>query len=299
MTELTNVYEQGSATTGFKAWWREFKRNRAAYCGFWVVASLAFVAVAANLIAPHNPITQYPDHILTPPFWQEGGDASFLLGTDAVGRDMLSRLIFGARQTFYVGFTVISISLSVGVALGLLAGYFRGPVESVIMRFADLLWAFPSLLLALVVVTILGSGLFNVMIAISIAVVPEFIRLTRAQVMIVAKQDYVIAARLGGASPLRVMVRTVLPNCLAPLIVHSSLVFSSSVLAAAGLSFLGLGATPPTPEWGAMLSESRELLQQAWWVVTFPGAAILVTVLAINLVGDGLRDVLDPKLRRS
>jgi dipeptide transport system permease protein len=183
--------------------------------------------------------------------------------------------------------------------MGLIAGYFRGAVDVVIMRVMDVILAFPSLLLALVLVAILGPGLINAMIAISLVLQPHFVRLTRAAVLTEKGKDYVIAARVAGAGPVRLMTRTILPNCLAPLIVQGTLSFSTAILDAAALGFLGLGAQPPTPEWGTMLAEAREFILSAWWVVTFPGLAILVTVLAINLVGDGLRDAFDPKLKRS
>ena len=194
---------------------------------------------------------------------------------------------------------VVTISLFTGIALGLLAGYFRGWVDALIMRLMDLILAFPSLLLALVMVTVLGPGLFNAMLAIAVTLQPHFARLTRAAVMAEKNREYVVAAKVAGAGHLRLMLITILPNCLGPLIVQATLSFSDAILGAAALGFLGLGAQPPTPEWGTMLATAREFILRAWWVVTFPGLAILITVLAINLVGDGLRDALDPKLRRS
>lgn len=223
----------------------------------------------------------------------------FLLGTDAVGRDMLSRLIFGARFSLFIGLVVVGIALTGGIVIGVIAGYFRGWVDTVIMRVMDVILAFPSLLLALVLVAVLGPGLMNAMIAIAIVLQPHFVRLTRAAVLTERTRDYVVAARLAGAGNTRLMFKTILPNCLAPLIVQGTLSFSNAILDAAALGFLGMGAQPPTPEWGTMLAEAREFILRAWWVVTFPGLAILVTVLAINLVGDGLRDALDPKLKRS
>jgi dipeptide transport system permease protein len=183
--------------------------------------------------------------------------------------------------------------------IGLAAGFFRGHVDTVVMRVMDIVMAFPSLLLALVLVAILGPGLTNAMIAISIVNVPHFVRLTRASVMSEREREYVIASRVAGAGTLRLMFKTILPNCLGPLIVQATLAFSAAILDAAALGFLGQGAQPPTPEWGTMLAEAREFISRAWWVVTFPGLAILITVLAINLMGDGLRDALDPKLKRS
>nr|WP_244571010.1 ABC transporter permease subunit [Stappia sp. TSB10GB4] len=279
--------------------WFYFSRNRGAVAGLVVFGALVLVALAAPLVAPHHPDMQYRDSFLTPPAWAQGGKAAFLLGTDAVGRDILSRLIFGARFSLFIGLVVVTIALTGGIVLGLVAGYFRGWVDTVIMRVMDVILAFPSLLLALVLVAVLGPGLGNAMIAIAIVLQPHFVRLTRAAVLAERSRDYVVAARLAGAGNLRLMFKTILPNCLAPLIVQATLSFSNAILDAAALGFLGMGAQPPTPEWGTMLAEAREFILRAWWVVTFPGLAILITVLAINLVGDGLRDALDPKLKRS
>lgn len=279
--------------------WFYFRQNRGAVAGLVVFALLVVVAILAPLLAPHHPSTQYRDALLLPPVWQEGGRAEFLLGTDAVGRDMLSRLIFGARYSLFIGIVVVSIALSGGIIIGLLAGFFRGWVDAVIMRVMDVILAFPSLLLALVLVAVLGPGLTNAMIAIAIVYQPHFARLTRAAVMSEMRREYVTAARVAGAGNPRLMFRTILPNCLAPLIVQATLSFSSAVLDSAALGFLGMGAQPPAPEWGTMLAEAREFILRAWWVVTFPGLAILASVLAINLMGDGLRDALDPKLKRS
>jgi dipeptide transport system permease protein len=212
---------------------------------------------------------------------------------------MLSRIIFGARFSLAIGFFVVTAALISGIILGLLAGYFRGVVDIVIMRLMDVILAFPSLLLALVLVAILGPGLVNAMIAIAIVLQPHFARLTRAAVMAEKNREYVVSARVAGAGHRRLMLVTILPNCLAPLIVQATLSFSNAILEAAALGFLGMGAQPPTPEWGTMLAEAREFILRAWWVVTLPGLAILITVLAINLMGDGLRDALDPKLKRS
>lgn len=279
--------------------WHYFAQNRGAVIGLFVFITLILVAIFAPLLSAHEPYFQYRDALLRPPAWEAGGSWRFPLGTDAVGRDMLSRLIYGSRFSLFIGLVVVVLSLSGGIVMGLIAGYFRGVVDIVIMRVMDVILAFPSLLLALVLVAILGPGLINAMIAISLVLQPHFVRLTRAAVLGEKGKDYVVAARVAGAGPLRLMVRTILPNCLAPLIVQATLSFSTAILDAAALGFLGLGAQPPTPEWGTMLAEAREFILSAWWVVTFPGLAILVTVLAINLVGDGLRDALDPKLKQS
>jgi dipeptide transport system permease protein len=242
---------------------------------------------------------QYRDALLKPPIWDPKSDPRFILGTDPVGRDILSRLIHGARYSLFIGFFVVVGALVVGVVLGVLAGYFRGWVDVLIMRVMDIILAFPPLLLALVLVAILGPGLFNAMIAIALVLQPHFARLVRAAVMAEKSREYVTAAKLSGASHFRLMMVTILPNCLGPLIVQATMSFSNAILEAAALGFLGMGAQPPTPEWGTMLATAREFIIKAPWVVTFPGLAILITVLAINLVGDGLRDALDPKLKRS
>ncbi|KGJ05150.1 dipeptide transport system permease protein [Paracoccus halophilus] len=282
-----------------REFWFYFSQNRGAVLGLAVFVLLVLTAVFASLLAPHDPTQQYRDALLVPPVWAEGGRAEFLLGTDAVGRDMLSRLIHGSQYSLFIGIVVVAIALTGGVVIGLIAGFYGGWVDSVIMRVMDVILAFPSLLLALVLVAVLGPGLTNAMIAIAIVYQPHFARLARAAVMGEKAREYVAAARVAGASNLRLMFRTILPNCLAPLIVQATLSFSSAVLDSAALGFLGMGAQPPTPEWGTMLAEAREFILRAWWVVTFPGLAILTSVLAINLMGDGLRDALDPKLKRS
>ena len=283
----------------FREFWHYFAMNRGAVLGLIVFVLLILVAIFAPLLAPYAPDQQFRDAIRTPPFWQAGGLPQFILGTDEVGRDILSRLIHGARYSLFIGFFVVCVALAVGVTLGLVAGYFRGWVDAVIMRIMDVILAFPSLLLALVLVAILGPGLFNAMLAIALVLQPHFARLTRAAVMSEKNREYVTSAKLAGAGNLRLMFVTILPNCLGPLIVQATLSFSNAILEAAALGFLGMGAQPPTPEWGTMLARAREFITSAWWIVTMPGLAILITVLAINLVGDGLRDALDPKLKRS
>ncbi len=279
--------------------WFYFSENRGAVVGLVVFVALIMLALAAPLIAPHDPAVQNRAALLLPPVWQEGGQSAYLLGTDAVGRDMLSRLIYGAQFSLFIGVVVVTIALTGGITIGLIAGYFRGWIDTAIMRVMDIILAFPSLLLALVLVAVLGPGLLNAMIAIALVLQPHFVRLTRAAVMTEKAKEYVISARVAGAGPLRLMTKTILPNCMAPLIVQATLSFSTAILDAAALGFLGMGAQPPTPEWGTMLADAREFISRAWWVVTLPGLMILTTVLAINLIGDGLRDALDPKLKRS
>ncbi|HSI52546.1 MAG TPA: ABC transporter permease subunit, partial [Ramlibacter sp.] len=252
----------------------------------------------APLLAPHAPDLTNSAVFLKPPAWQAGGSAKYLLGTDAIGRDILSRLIYGARLSLSIGLGVVALSVVAGIALGLIAGFARGITEIAIMRLMDIVLTLPSLLLAIVIVAILGPGLVNAMLAVAVVLLPHYVRLTRAAVVSEVSKDYVTAARISGAGTLRLMFTEVLPNCAAPLIVQASLGISTAILDAAALGFLGLGAQPPSPEWGTMLADAREFVLRAWWVVTFPGLAILIAVLAFNLMGDGLRDALDPKLKR-
>ena len=281
-----------------RLFWRSFAENRGAVVGLVIMLLLVVVAVSADVVAPHSPIAQFRQNFLTPPVWQQGGASAFLLGTDDVGRDILSRLIFGARLSLLIGLAVVALSLSIGTVLGLVAAFVGGTVDVAIMRLMDILLVFPSLLLAIVIVAILGPSLSNAMIAVAIVTLPNYTRLARAAALGELARDYVTATRSAGAGRLRLMFNTVLPNCTAPLIVQATLGFSSAILDAAALGFLGLGAQPPTPEWGTMLAGALEFYQRAWWVLAFPGFAILVTVLAFNLFGDGLRDALDPRLRR-
>jgi dipeptide transport system permease protein len=278
--------------------WHSFAENRGAAIGFCVMMLLIMLALLANAIAPHSPIEQYRDHFLDPPMWQSGGSAAFPLGTDDVGRDLLARLIFGARLSLLIGIAVVTLSLSSGIVLGLAAAFAGGMLDMAIMRLMDIVLVFPSLLLAIVIVAILGPGLFNAMIAVAIVTLPSYTRLTRAAALSELARDYVTATRCAGAGTLHLMFDTVLPNCLAPLIVQATLGFATAILDAAALGFLGLGAQPPTPEWGTMLAGALQFYQRAWWVLAFPGMAILLTVLAFNLFGDGLRDALDPRLKR-
>ena len=281
-----------------REFWGYFKTNRGALGGLVVVLALLAVAALAPVLAPFAPDLTDNTMFLVPPAWQEGGSWAHWLGTDAIGRDILSRLIYGSRLSLTIGLAVVSLSILIGTVLGLTAGYFRGVYEVAVMRLMDIILTLPSLLLAIVVVAILGPGLMNAMIAVSVVVLPHYVRITRAAVISEAARDYVTAARMNGAGPLRLMFSEILPNCTAPLIVQASLGVSTAILDAAALGFLGLGAQPPSPEWGTMLADAREFVMRAWWVVTFPGLAILIAVLAFNLLGDGLRDALDPKLKR-
>jgi dipeptide transport system permease protein len=281
-----------------REFWRSYAQSRGAIAGLALIVALLLLALFADVVSPHPPNEQFRQFTLTPPVWDAGGSAMFILGTDPVGRDMLSRLIHGTRLSLLIGFIAVALSLSFGVLLGVIAGYVRGLTETILIRLMDVMLALPSLLLAIAVVAILGPGLINAMYAIAIVLLPHYVRLARAAVIAEAGKEYVQSSRIAGAGALRLMFNTILPNCAAPLIVQATLGFSSAILDAAALGFLGLGAQPPTPEWGSMLAGALEFIQRAPWVVTLPGIAILVTVLAFNLMGDGLRDALDPKLKR-
>jgi dipeptide transport system permease protein len=281
-----------------REFWGYFVANRGALAGLCVVLTLLMLAALAPWVAPYAPDLTNSAVFLKPPAWQSGGSAAHLLGTDAIGRDILSRLIHGARLSLSIGIAVVALSVLAGTVLGLLAGYLRGVFEIAVMRLMDIILTLPSLLLAIVIVAILGPGLMNAMLAVAVVVLPHYVRISRAAVITEMAKDYVTAARMNGAGAWRIMFSEVLPNCTAPLIVQASLGISTAILDAAALGFLGLGAQPPAPEWGTMLADAREFVLRAWWVVTFPGLAILIAVLAFNLLGAGLRDALDPKLKR-
>ncbi|HWL20910.1 MAG TPA: ABC transporter permease subunit [Bradyrhizobium sp.] len=278
--------------------WFYFRANFGAVAGLVVIVVLILLALFADFVAPHSPILTNNAAFLKPPFWQQSGSIAYPLGTDAIGRDILSRLIHGARLSLLIGIAVVTLSVISGTILGLVAGFFRGVIEIAIMRLMDITLTLPSLLLAIVIVAILGPGLMNAMLAVAIVLLPHYVRIARAAVISEVSKDYVTAAKVAGAGRLRLMFKEVLPNCAAPLIVQATLGISTAILDAAALGFLGLGAQPPLPEWGTMLADAREFVLRAWWVVTLPGLAILVTVLAFNLLGDGLRDALDPKLKQ-
>lgn len=283
----------------FRAFWNAFRENRGAVVGLVFVVFVCLVALLAPLLAPYNPLEQIKGATKLPPFWAEGHDPRFLLGTDAVGRDMLSRLMYGARLSLTIGLTVMAVSMVVGVTIGLAAAWFGGILDVIIIRIMDLIMAIPSLVLAILIIAIIGPSFANTIVAVTIVYLPRYVRLVRASALTELSKDYVTAAKVAGVGPLRLMTRTVLPNCMAPLIVQAALGVSDAILEAAGLGFLGLGAQPPTPEWGAMLADTRDLMVSHPWVMALPGLAILSTVMAINLMGDGLRDALDPRLRKS
>jgi dipeptide transport system permease protein len=281
-----------------QAFWAAFRENRGAVVGLFVVLFMIALAIFADVISPHLPDEQFRDAVKAPPIW-DGGSWRFVLGTDGLGRDMLSRLIHGARISLFIGLSVMGVSFILGIVVGLSAAYFGGFVDVALSRLMDLIMAVPSLVLAILVVAVLGPSLINTIVAVTIVYLPGYVRLVRASALGELNKDYVIAAKVAGVRPLRMMLSTVLPNCLAPLIVQAALGVSAAILEAAALGFLGLGAQPPLSEWGTMLADAREFIRSQPWLVTLPGLAILITVVSINLMGDGLRDALDPKMRRS
>jgi peptide/nickel transport system permease protein len=268
---------------------RRFRRHRGAVAGAAIALAFAAVALLAPWLAPYDPVAVQLAANLRPPSWTHP------FGTDSLGRDVLSQVIYGARVSLTIGFVSVALALLGGVPIGAVAGYTGGWADRLTMRVVDVLVSFPTLLLAIIVITIFGPGLFHAMIAIGIAQVPLYARLTRSAVLKVKALDYVAAARASGAPAARILWRHIFPNCLSPLLVQSTLFFATAILSAAYLGFLGLGAQPPTPEWGTMLSKARDFLRVAPHVSIFPGLTIMVTVLGLNLLGDGLRDVLDPR----
>jgi dipeptide transport system permease protein len=293
------VEEVPAAATRWRDFWAAFRENRGAVLGLAVVVAVSLVAICADLIAPHSPIEQFRDFVRLPPAWEDGGTRQFLLGTDALGRDILSRLVHGARVSLFIGLSVMSVSCVLGVVIGLACAFGGDVVDVVVTRVMDLIMAVPSLVLAILIVAVLGPNLVNTIVAVTIVYLPRYVRLVRASALAELTHEYVTAARVAGVGRLRLMFVTVLPNCMAPLIVQAALGVSDAILEAAGLGFLGLGAQPPISEWGTMLADAREFIRSNPWMVTAPGLAILVTVVSINLMGDGLRDALDPKMRRS
>lgn len=276
---------------------KQYKKNKSAVFGLLIVFILIFFAIFAPFIAPYEPnIQNLPDRLM-PPFWYELGSFSHILGTDDFGRDLFSRIVYGARISIIIGLISVGISLFFGLSMGVFAGYYGKFIDIFIMRIVDIMLSVPAILLAIVIVAILGPSLYNAMIAIGIVGIPTYARIVRASVLSEKEKEYVIASKVNGSSNLRLMFKVILPNCASPIIVQATMGFASAVLEAAGLSFLGLGAQPPTPEWGAMLSDSLQYITTAPWMILYPGLAIFLTVLGFNLIGDGLMDVLDPKLK--
>jgi dipeptide transport system permease protein len=304
----------------FRRFWSAFAENRGAVLALLVVLIVVFCGVFAEFIAPHPQGEQYRDAIRMPPVWKEGGSWTFVLGTDELGRDMLTRLIYGGRFSLFIGLSVMLISVVIGVILGLVSAYcgqrfenalariIAWVVDQAIMRLMDVITAVPSLVLAILIIGTVRpaleaagyavSPLAMTIAAITIVYMPRYVRIVRASALSELEKDYVAAAKVSGVRPFRLLFRTVLPNCSAPLIVQGALGVSDAILEAAALGFLGLGAQPPYAEWGTMLASAREFILSDPWLVTFPGLAILITVVSINVMGDGLRDALDPKLRR-
>ncbi|GAB6084899.1 ABC transporter permease [Alkaliphilus crotonatoxidans] len=271
--------------------WKNLSKNKAAMFGLVIIGILIFSAIFADFIAPYG----YDDQDLLQRFQKP--NSNHLLGTDNFGRDILSRIIHGSRISLQVGFISVGIAMIIGGTLGAVAGYYGGRADNVIMRFMDILLAVPSILLAISIVAALGPGLENVMIAVGIGSIPSYARIVRASVLSLRDQEFIEAAKAVGANDFRIIMKHIIPNSMAPIIVQATLGVASAILSAAGLSFIGLGIQPPIPEWGAMLSTGRQFLRDHWYIATFPGLAIMITIFALNLLGDGLRDALDPRLK--
>jgi peptide/nickel transport system permease protein len=289
------------ATTKPKSWrytrWGRLVREPAGLVGFTILVVLIFAAIAAPAIAPHDPAQTNLRARNTPPSWVAGGSTTNLLGTDPVGRDILSRIIYGARTSLFVGIVATVLGAFVGVTVGLVAGYYGGVVDEVLMRIADLFLVFPFILLAVSIIAVLGAGLTNLIITLVVTGWVQYSRLVRGQVLSLRSVQYVDAARVAGAGDRRIISLHILPNLLSSVVVLGTLEMAFILLTEAALSFLGLGVNPSTITWGTMINDGRNYIYNAWWVITFPGVAILLTVLAINLIGDWLRDILDPTLR--
>lgn len=282
---------QAKPTGFFVTVLRRILRSSGGRIGVGYLVILIIVAAAAPVLSPYDPIRMSPTEALEPPSLRH------LAGTDRLGRDIMTRIMYGSRISLQMGFISVGIALVLGSLLGLMAGYFGGWVDSAINFLTNVLLALPGVLLALVILATLGPGLGNVMIAVGISAVPNYIRVVRASVLSVKASDYVEAARALGSTDIRIIFRHIAPNIMAPVIVLATLGFATAILIGASVSYLGLGSSPPTPEWGVMVSEGRSLLQRAWWLSTMPGLAIMLTVIALNLLGDSLRDALDPRLK--
>jgi ABC-type dipeptide/oligopeptide/nickel transport system permease subunit len=276
---------------------KSLKKNKSAIFGLVIVLILIITAVLAPIISPHNPIEQDLYNNLKPGFW--AGNTKNILGTDEFGRDILSRIVYGARVSLSVGVIAVIIGVLLGGLAGIFSGFYGGWIDNLIMRTTDIMFALPSILLAIVIVSVLGRGLSKAMIAIGITYAPQIARVVRSETIVVKGSEYIEAAKAIGSPRLRTLRVHVLPNVLSVIIVYTTLSIGSAILDAAALGFLGLGAQPPTPEWGAMLANSNHYITGGyWWLATFPGIAILISVLGFNLLGDGLRDAIDPRLRK-
>lgn len=284
--------------TQWQLFYRTFLANKGAVLGLLILTIMVLLAVFAPLLAPHNPYELFNGKEQLPPSFLSGGDAAFLFGTDDAGRDTLSRLLYGARYSLFIALCATILALIAGVTLGLSAAFWPRVWGKGVMLVNDILMSYPSLLLAIIIAAILGPSMTNTIITIALVCLPPFIRLTRATAMVELQRDYVTSARVMGAGTPRLLFITVLPNCMAPLIVQASMIFSAAILEAGAIGFLGFGVQPPDAEWGAMLGTARQYIQSNVWLAIFPGSAIFLSALAINLTGDGLRDALDPKLKQ-
>lgn len=287
-----NLAEGNNEVTGLWAnVFKRLKKSKTSMFGLLIVIILLFTAVFAPLMAPHDPIVGQLALRHNEPSME------YIMGTDSQGRDVFSRILYGARISVEIGIISVGIALILGTAMGVVSGYYGGKVDTIVMRFVDIMLAFPTILLALAIVTILGPSLTNAMIAVGIVNIPRFARIVRSSVLSVKENEYIEAAISIGCTDFEIITRHILPNCLAPILVQSTLTIGTAILEAAGLSFLGLGAQPPISEWGSMLADARGYMRQAPWSVMYPGVAIMITVLGFNLLGDGLRDALDPRLK--
>ncbi|MDD1418878.1 ABC transporter permease [Dolichospermum sp. ST_sed1] len=278
---------------------KAFKKHKLGIFGLGIVFTLVLIAIGADLIAPVDPNLQNLDKKFIPPFWDAAGQWTHLLGTDVLGRDMFARIVYGARLSIVIGSLAVFTGAIVGIPMGMIAGYFGGKIDMLLMRTIDIMLAFPSLLLAVCIVAILGPSLENAVLAIGIVTIPTYARVSRASVLSEKEKEYVLADIALGRSHTAILMKGILPNIVSPLFILATLGFGGAVLDAAGLSFLGLGAQPPTPEWGALITEGKKYIFQAWWLIIFPGLAILLTVVGFNLFGDAIRDVFDPKSNKN
>lgn len=294
MSTKENTKQTNKKRSQWREVWRMLKKNKMALVGLGILVILVLLALFADVIADYDTVVikQNLANRL------KGPSAEHWLGTDEFGRDIFARLVHGARVSLKVGIIAVGISIILGGILGALAGFYGGRIDNTIMRIMDVFLAVPSILLAIAIVSALGPSIINLMVAISISSVPRYARIVRASVLSIRDQEFVEAARAIGANNARIIFRHIIPNSLAPVIVQGTLGVASAILSTAGLSFIGLGIQPPAPEWGSMLSGGRQYLRYAWWVTTFPGVAIMITILSLNLLGDGLRDALDPRLKQ-
>lgn len=294
MSSKENTKQSNKKRSQWREVWRMLKKNKMALLGLVILCILVLLALFADIIANYDTVVikQNLGSRL------QGPSAAHWLGTDEFGRDIFARLIHGARVSLKVGIIAVGISIVCGGTLGALAGYYGGKLDNIIMRIMDIFLAVPSILLAIAIVSALGPSIINLMVAISVSNIPRYARIVRASVLSIRDQEFVEAAKAIGASNARIIFRHIIPNSLAPVIVQGTLGVASAILSTAGLSFIGLGIQPPAPEWGSMLSGGRQYLRYAWWVTTFPGVAIMITILSLNLLGDGLRDALDPRLKQ-